>query len=1263
VKHINSRKMKFMLVFLIMLGVASMICHGQFSESIATMKSTLAASEVFINETSDTVSDGEVVEQQVDSNEYIAHKPEYMMPACVFQYEGDDIEFSLETTGEVTIVWGDGNSEVVTSGTVSHKYSEVGQYGVRIDEDKISSLDFSGLLGLKELRLLESSNLEFLECDNTELNHLEVLGCEKLRYLVCNNTKLSVLDLSANPNLEYLYYGDGIGTIKLNEECKTVLKLSGSSETAIEYVENVQEVLPKLTVNESDMILDLGEEFGKYEVGFGAQWYFSATSWYTPALKEDVIDGRFIEIDEFGKIHLAEVSQSNSEHIDSSAMWLRSKEDHSKNERIDIPTYKIHLEGNNEGARLYNSTGGMGIYIEGVEIDNYSECMPGYTTRVFIEAQSGYKIQDYQVFNKDGKELYLDVNKYGDSQKLYLSFKMPSEEIWLKATAVKEADSSGLPDFTINEEDMSIDLGKDCEKYDVSYSRNTNAGMWYSAKEDFYNPYTIVTRGSKLMLSELTEAPNINYTFIKERDKSELGQKMIKVPRYDINIQSKHATVTYNQTAMPLTKVTAMVEFEKGYEYQSIAMPKSKVIDVKVEKVDENKISLTFDMPRHDVDIIVIAQNNNISEDIPELYGTLESWNDTRLAIENAIYILSDDATIYVNGIKIESMDKLAEILSISDTTSFNKVIKGMVSLNDEGKINELNLLVAGNYDAIGTTEAIVLKVKETSKKYEIQTTKGNLDWKPVGGEYLDFPTVYVDGEEEDIRDITVGNVLTIVGTPGLDILSNVKTIYASTKIVTGKATEIKKDNNAITIGDVVYPATDMYVQMIENELDEDNFKPLDSMAVLESDEVTLYLNVCGEYVAVEVMPIDKFEYAIVTSKVGEVEDNVFEVDVITVNGEETMGVHSYAVEKFEDSMNCFVEYSTYNEKVQNASVLVNIDAFYELDDEDATENAIMSGEETKLADEIVAIIESTSNEVVKASFKVNELNLSEDYATIKYDDSEEASLGTIRFDPNAIVYIVESDKIEKITLSELEKRLEHSSGYIIPFKDTKADANANILVAIDGFEAETFPSGGGSSEEETFPSRGGLFEEDSTTIFRQFKDVKEGDWYYDLVTRTDYLEGTTKVTFSPNDPLTREMFIVALYNIAEASAVTGTNIFPDIPEGAWSEEAIIWASVNNLVIGYPDGRFKPSENITRQEAIVIVKKFADHVNYPTDKRADLTAFNDYTEIYDWAVESMSWAVAEGIISGDNHNMLSATRDLTRAELLAIFNNATKRVL
>lgn len=45
-----------------------------------------------------------------------------------------------------------------------------------------------------------------------------------------------------------------------------------------------------------------------------------------------------------------------------------------------------------------------------------------------------------------------------------------------------------------------------------------------------------------------------------------------------------------------------------------------------------------------------------------------------------------------------------------------------------------------------------------------------------------------------------------------------------------------------------------------------------------------------------------------------------------------------------------------------------------------------------------------------------------------------------------------------------------------------------------------------------------------------------------------------------------------------------------------WAENNIKWAIQNHIANGYPDGNFKPNENITRAETITLIKNAVDYI-------------------------------------------------------------------
>jgi N-acetylmuramoyl-L-alanine amidase len=91
--------------------------------------------------------------------------------------------------------------------------------------------------------------------------------------------------------------------------------------------------------------------------------------------------------------------------------------------------------------------------------------------------------------------------------------------------------------------------------------------------------------------------------------------------------------------------------------------------------------------------------------------------------------------------------------------------------------------------------------------------------------------------------------------------------------------------------------------------------------------------------------------------------------------------------------------------------------------------------------------------------------------------------------------------------------------------------------------------------------------------------------------------------TFRPLSPLTREQLVSMVFealrripgvNLAAPTSVS-TNPFPDVPASRWSAAKIQWARNNQIVEGYGDGTFKPTQNVTRAELIAVMKKAAQY--------------------------------------------------------------------
>ncbi|MFA6520950.1 MAG: S-layer homology domain-containing protein [Candidatus Gracilibacteria bacterium] len=79
--------------------------------------------------------------------------------------------------------------------------------------------------------------------------------------------------------------------------------------------------------------------------------------------------------------------------------------------------------------------------------------------------------------------------------------------------------------------------------------------------------------------------------------------------------------------------------------------------------------------------------------------------------------------------------------------------------------------------------------------------------------------------------------------------------------------------------------------------------------------------------------------------------------------------------------------------------------------------------------------------------------------------------------------------------------------------------------------------------------------------------------------------------------------FILIGALFASTTAFAALKIFPDVPADAWYAKAVNSLSFNGVISGYPDGTFKPDNNINRAEVAAILSKYDE---YQTKKIDDL---------------------------------------------------------
>ena len=176
------------------------------------------------------------------------------------------------------------------------------------------------------------------------------------------------------------------------------------------------------------------------------------------------------------------------------------------------------------------------------------------------------------------------------------------------------------------------------------------------------------------------------------------------------------------------------------------------------------------------------------------------------------------------------------------------------------------------------------------------------------------------------------------------------------------------------------------------------------------------------------------------------------------------------------------------------------------------------------------------------------------------------------------------------------------------------------------------------------------------------FSDVAEDQWYYDYVLEAAELgivKGNPDGTFKPNDKVTRADFAlmtVRMLGVDEDSLEFTTTAFTDVNDETYNAAAIQYCAEKGLIGGDGDGKFRPNDSITRQEAAKIIAEALELTE------TDDELFTDDNLIHEWAEDYVYQCKAAGIFGGDaGTGNFRPTDAISRAEtakiMVVAYNN------
>jgi parallel beta-helix repeat protein len=147
-------------------------------------------------------------------------------------------------------------------------------------------------------------------------------------------------------------------------------------------------------------------------------------------------------------------------------------------------------------------------------------------------------------------------------------------------------------------------------------------------------------------------------------------------------------------------------------------------------------------------------------------------------------------------------------------------------------------------------------------------------------------------------------------------------------------------------------------------------------------------------------------------------------------------------------------------------------------------------------------------------------------------------------------------------------------------------------------------------------------------------------------------LAGFPNGMFQPEQNLTRSEYAAAIAKAFNLPLKQNSSGFVDVPTSFWAAAAIAKAERMGFISGFPDGSFRPSQNLTRVQAIVSV---ISGLNLTGGNPNALAVYRDRAQIPSYATDAVAAATQKRLVV--NYPQVDQIRplvDITRAEVAAI---------
>lgn len=155
-----------------------------------------------------------------------------------------------------------------------------------------------------------------------------------------------------------------------------------------------------------------------------------------------------------------------------------------------------------------------------------------------------------------------------------------------------------------------------------------------------------------------------------------------------------------------------------------------------------------------------------------------------------------------------------------------------------------------------------------------------------------------------------------------------------------------------------------------------------------------------------------------------------------------------------------------------------------------------------------------------------------------------------------------------------------------------------------------------------------------STYAFTDIRSGSELETYVNDLSAKGIISGYPDGSFRPTQTINRAEALKIIFETVGISAdADGNSGFPDVPTAEWYAKYVKKAKDGNIVAGYPDGRFRPQQEVNRAEFVkMALSALPNFAELPLRKDPALEQFTDL-DAGQWYVPYLGTTVAMELVA------------------------------